>query len=149
MLAKSASNIPLPLRPARRFANPLHPDVTIECSSSPIEFEFQQVLPWKSPVSATTVVRSFSWFNELMIFVFFDWGSLMVAVGIYACARVEMKNFGVSLTQVLHKHWYLIVSYDSVERGDWLSRGFPERPERLARTTSNRNARRKGSRRMK
>lgn len=111
-----------------------------------IEFEFWCVLPWKSPVSATTVVRSLSWPNELMIFVFFDWGSLMVAVRIYACARlcVEMKNYGVSLARVIRKHWYLVASYDSaVERSDWpLDREFPARQRKI-------RAREAGPRRMK
>lgn len=113
------------------IASPLPPltDVIIVgYLPSPLtEFEFQRVLPWKSPVSATTVVRSFSWLNELMVFVFFDWDSLIVAVGIYACARAEMKNFNVSIARVLRKHWYLIVSYAPLKRGDWLSdREFPE-----------------------
>lgn len=51
------------------------------------------VLPWKSPVSATTVVRSFSWLRELIIFVFFDCDSLMIAVRIYA--RTERIQFRV------------------------------------------------------
>lgn len=39
--------------------------------------------PWKSPVSATTVVRAFSCSNELVILVFFDCGSLIVRILLY------------------------------------------------------------------
>lgn len=58
---------------------------------------FDRILPSKSPVSATTIVWSFSCFNEVTVFAFFDCGSLIVAESI--CTQFKDAN-----SHVLREH---------------------------------------------